>query len=116
MKFDMTSSGDEMVTVDQLTALVTQLKAERAESGFTDAELITNAFKSLDPEGTDFISLDLLRGLLMGTGEKLPEADVCTQTKQYYKYCALNILSRRLTHSSKMLILLGSDKWIFQPS
>ena len=113
MKFDMTSSGDEMVTVDQLTALVTQLKAERAESGFTDAELITNAFKALDPENTDFISLDLIRGLLMGTGEKLPEADVCKQTILYRD---VNYFPLRLTHSSKMLIQLASEKWIFQPS
>lgn len=78
MMFDMSVSETDTVDVDKLTVAVTKKKNERAEAGYTDAQLITSAMKALDPENTDFIPMDELRMKLMCTGEKLPEADVCS--------------------------------------
>ena len=60
----------DTVNVDKLTEMVTQAKAQRAQSGTFNAEtLLTNALKALDPEGTNFIPMDVLTLALSTQGE-----------------------------------------------
>ena len=85
----MSASEDGTIGLDQLVAGATQLKADRAEQGYPPAELIKNALKALDPDNTDFISLDSLRTKLLTTGEKLPPEDVY----RYFSLISLNFIS-----------------------
>ncbi|KAH7827551.1 uncharacterized protein MONOS_17329 [Monocercomonoides exilis] len=76
MLFDMGARDKGGIDVESLVPAVAKKKAERAEGGYTDEQVIRNALFSLDPNGGDFYSADEFRMKLMCTGEKLSEEDV----------------------------------------